>query len=195
MQQHRILILDDEENVLNSLRRTLRGESFDVMTTTNPQEAVTHAERGDVSLIISDHQMPLMTGVELFKKIKTMNPAIIRIMLTGKADLEDTIHAINDGEVFRFIRKPWDDIELKITIRHALMQYDLWAQNQMLKSEVKKQNDILSTLENEYPGITKRGEMKGGKEVFIIKEENLPKTIDDLVMEYFPIKGSALARH
>lgn len=188
MQKHRILIIDDEENVLKALTRTLHGESFEVITTSNPQDAITHAENGDISLIISDHQMPLMTGVELFKKIKTINPAIIRIMLTGKADLEDTIHAINDGEVFRFIRKPWDDIELKITIRHALMQFDLWAQNQLLKCEVRKQQDILTKLETEYPGITKRGQIKGGKEVFVIKEDNLPKTIDELVMEYFPVK-------
>jgi two-component system, probable response regulator PhcQ len=194
MQQHRVLIIDDEENILSSLRRTLRGESFEIITATDPQEGITHAEHGDVSLIISDHQMPLMTGVELFKKIKTINPTIIRIMLTGRADIEDTVNAINEGEVFRFIRKPWDDIELKITIRHALMQYDLWSQNQFLKGEVKKQQEMLMKLETEYPGITQRGKIKGGKEVFTIHENALPDTIDELVLEYFPVKGAVLAK-
>lgn len=192
MHKHKILIVDDEENVLNSLSRELRGEFFDVITTPDPQEAITHAERGDVSLIISDHQMPQMTGVEMFKEIKLINPHIIRIMLTGKADLHDTINAINEGEVFRFIRKPWDDIDLKITIRHALMQYDLWTQNQYLRSEVVRQQQTLMKLENEYPGITQRGKVKGGKEIFTIKEDSLPETIDELVMEYFPLKKTAL---
>ena len=193
MHKHKILLIDDEENVLNSLKRELRSESFDVLTTSDPQEAIAHAERGDISLIISDHQMPKMTGVELLKEVKHINPHIIRIMLTGKADIDDAVQAINEGEVFRFIRKPWDDIDLKITIRHALMQYDLWTQNQYLMGEVKKQQETLMKLEKEYPGIAKRGKMKGGKEVFTIKEDSLPETIDDLVMKYFPVKKPALA--
>ena len=192
MHKHKILIVDDEEYVLNSLRRELKGEFFDIVTTTDPQEAVAHAKCGDVSLIISDHQMPQMTGVEMFKEIKMINPRIIRIMLTGKADLQDTTNAINEGEVFRFIRKPWDDIDLKITIRHALMQYDLWTQNQYLKSEVMRQQKTLMKLEREYPGITQRGKIKGGKEIFTIKEDSLPETIDDLVMEYCPLKKTAV---
>ena len=192
MKKHKILLVDDEENVLNSLKRALRGEFFDVETTTNPEQAVLIAETGTVSLIVSDHQMPQMTGVEMFKKIKESNPHIIRIMLTGKADLEDTVQAINEGEVFRFIRKPWDDIDLKITIRHALMHYDLWTQNRYLQDEVKKQHETLMKLENEYPGIAKRGKIKNGKEIFTIKEDNLPESMDDLVMKYFPLKKAAL---
>ena len=192
MHKHTILIVDDEENILHSLKRTLRSEFFDVIATPDPQEAIDHAKRGDISLIISDHQMPRMTGVEMFKQIKVINPHIIRIMLTGKAGLEDTVQAINEGEVFRFIRKPWDDIDLKITIRHALMQYDLWTQNQYLICEVKKQQEMLMKLEQEYPGITKRGKMKGGKEIFTIREDSLPETIEDLVMEYFPVRKPVL---
>ena len=97
MQKHKILVVDDEENVLNALKRSLRGEFFDVLTTPDPEEAITMAQRGEVSLIVSDHQMPKMTGVEMLKRIKHINPQIIRIMLTGKADLEDTIEAINEG--------------------------------------------------------------------------------------------------
>ena len=193
MEKHKVLLVDDEENVLSSLKRALRGEFFEVSTTTNPQEAISLAETGNISLIVSDHQMPDMTGVEMFKQIKTINPHIIRIMLTGKADLEDTVEAINEGEVFRFIRKPWDDIDLKITIRHALMQYDLWTQNQYLQGEIKKQQETLMKLEQEYPGITRRGQVRNGKEVFTIKEDSLPETIDDLVMKYFPMKKTALS--
>ena len=192
MDNHTVLIVDDEEHILNALKRELRGEFFSISTTTDPNEAITRAERGDVSLIIADHRMPQMTGVEMFKRIKAINPQIIRIMLTGRADLEDTIQAINEGEVFRFIRKPWDAMDLNITIRHALMQYDLWSQNQFLKCEVKKQQEILMKLEREYPGISTRGKVKGGKEVFTITENNLPETIDDLVLEYFPMKRPAL---
>jgi response regulator RpfG family c-di-GMP phosphodiesterase len=128
-----------------------------------------------------------MTGVELFKTIKAICPETIRVILTGKADMAATIRAINEGEVFRFITKPWDDEDLKITIRHALMQYDLWTENRQLVRTVQTQRQALADIERQYPGITKGPESKrGATEIYVIDEAELPETMEELVMKYFP---------
>ena len=184
MLNHTVLIVDDEDFVLNSLKRLLKDEAYLLMTTTNPKDVFDIIKKKRISLIISDHKMPEMTGVELFKIIKKIDPHIIRIILSGKADMQDTVRAINEGEVFRFITKPWDDEDLKITIRHALMQYDLWCYNRYLAHAVKQQKNTLTELEKQYPGITKGPEGKKG--VYYIREEDLPNSMEELVMKYFP---------
>jgi response regulator RpfG family c-di-GMP phosphodiesterase len=187
MAEHTVVIVDDEPHVLTALQRLLRDEPYTLSTTTQPTDAIEIVKQAPVSLIISDYQMPEMTGVELFKTVKAICSETIRIILTGKADMAATIRAINEGEVFRFITKPWDDEDLKITIRHALMQYDLWTENRQLVRTVQAQRQALADIERQYPGITKGPEAKrGGTEVYVIDEAELPETMEELVMKYFP---------
>ncbi len=187
MTEHTVVIVDDEEHVLNALKRLLHDENYTLSTTTRPTDVVDVLARAPISLIISDYEMPDMTGIDLFKTVKKTNPETIRILLTGKADMKATIRAINEGEVFRFITKPWDDDDLKITIRHALMQHDLWSENRRLLSAVNAQKRALEELEQQYPGITRGPEAKrGASEFFVIDEQALPETMEELVMKYFP---------
>jgi DNA-binding NtrC family response regulator len=187
MTEHTVVIVDDEPNVLNALGRLLRGENYTLSTTTNPTDVVDLVRRTPVSLIISDYEMPELNGIELLKTVKAISPETIRIILTGKADMQATVQAINEGEVFRFITKPWDDEDLKITVRHALMQYDLWIDNRQLVRTVQAQHDALREIEEQYPGISKGAEMRrGGQDVYVIDEGELPATMDELVMKYFP---------
>ena len=187
MSEHNVLIVDDEAPVLNALKRLLRDEPYALSTTTRPAEAIDLVKRTPVSLIVSDYEMPEMTGTDMFATVKTIRPETIRIILTGKADMQATIRAINEGEVFRFITKPWDDEDLKITIRHALMQYDLWAENRRLVRTVDAQHRALEDIERQYPGITQGPEAKRGtRDIYVIDEAVLPETMEELVMKYFP---------
>ena len=192
MTEHTVVIVDDEQPVLSSLKRLLRDEPYTVSTTTRPEDVIDVVKRAPVSLIVSDYEMPGMTGIDLFALVKTISPETIRMILTGKADMQATVRAINEGEVFRFITKPWDDEELKINIRHALMQHDLWAENRQLVATVSAQRRALEQVERESPGITRGPEMRrGAEDIYVIDEAELPGTMEELVLKYFPVRQAA----
>src|SRR4030042_375317 len=106
---HTVLLVDDEANVLRSLERTLRNEEYAILTAGSAAEALDILETMPVDLIISDLGMPGMNGFELLKTVKGKYPAVARIILTGQSDTPTVLRAINEGEVFRFFTKPWDN--------------------------------------------------------------------------------------
>ena len=150
----KILIVDDEENILNSLKRLFRKENYHILTVLSGEEGLEVLDQHEVDLIISDLKMPFMDGVEFLALAKEKNPNALRIMLTGHADLKSVIEAIDKGEVYRFLLKPWNDDELKMTIKQALGFHYLQKENKVLVQTVKKQNQILKELEKEHPGIS-----------------------------------------
>lgn len=152
--KHTLLFVDDEECILSSLVRLFRNEDYEIFTATSGAEGLKTFEENDVSLVISDHRMPAMTGVEFLASVKEVSPDTIRIMLTGYADLQASIDAINKGEVYRFISKPWNDEELLLTVQQSLEYRDLRLQNIKLTRTVKHQLSILNKLEGHYPGIS-----------------------------------------
>ncbi len=154
MLNSKILIVDDEENILSALKRLFRKENYQILTAVSAEEALQIMDEQEVDLIISDLKMPVTNGVEFFTQAKEKKPDALRIMLTGYADLKSVIEAIDKGEVYRFLLKPWDDDELKMTIKQALEFYYLQKDNKTLTRTVKKQNAILKELETECPGIT-----------------------------------------
>lgn len=153
--QSSVLFVDDEANVLNALRRSLRKEPYELFFAQGPEEALDLLKEKEIDLVVSDHLMPAMDGLSFLKLVKSLYPGIIRIILTGHADLQMTIQAINEGEVFRFLTKPWNDIELKVTLRHIFEYVDLLRENQMLLDTVKKQQNFIEKLEADHPGILK----------------------------------------
>ena len=153
MHNPKILIVDDEENILSALKRLFRKENYQILTAESGEEGLRILDEQQVDLIISDLKMPLMNGVEFLAKAKEMKPDALRIMLTGHADLKSVIDAIDKGEVYRFLLKPWDDEELKMAIKQALDFYYLQKENKVLVRTVKKQNEVLKELEKEHPGI------------------------------------------
>jgi len=166
-----ILLVDDEKSILNSIIRLFLNEKYEILTAASGKEALQIMEENDVSLIISDHRMPEMTGVEFLSLAKDIAPDAIRIMLTGYADLEASINAINEGEVYRFITKPWNDEELLITVKRALEHRELILQNRRLTKTVKKQAAILEKLEDHYPGISEVTRSEDG--AIVIDEDDL----------------------
>lgn len=149
----RILIVDDEENVCRALRRSLRKEGYEMESVNDPNAALELLGREKFDLIISDHLMPNMTGLEFLKIVRTRHPDAMRVMLTGHADMQTAIDAINHGEIYRFLTKPWDDTELKVTLFLAFEQLDLERENRRLLAMVRRQYDVIKTLEKDHPGI------------------------------------------
>jgi diguanylate cyclase (GGDEF)-like protein/PAS domain S-box-containing protein len=119
-----LLLVDDELSILNALRRTLRGGRYNLFMATSAEEAFDFLAHHAVGVIVSDNRMPGVTGIELLRQVKARYPQTVRIMLSGYADLEALSAAVNAGEIFRFISKPWDDDELKIAINDAFDKYD-----------------------------------------------------------------------
>jgi DNA-binding NtrC family response regulator len=158
---YRILLVDDEQNVLNALRRTLLGEPYEVDTVCDPTEALVLVNAGDYDLILSDYRMPKLDGVRLLRSIKNLRPDSIRIILSAYTDLDALVGAINEAEIYRFLNKPWEDYDLKATIAQALAHRDLLVENRRLADQVRAQRDQidrqraeLKRLESEHPGIT-----------------------------------------
>lgn len=150
----KILIVDDEESILSALSRLFRREDFEIVTANSAEKGLSILENEEISLIISDNRMPAISGVEFLARSKGIAPDAVRIMLTGYADLEASIDAINKGEVYRFITKPWNDGELKVIVRQSLEVRNLKKHNKSLTNMVQKQSQILMGLEDKFPGIS-----------------------------------------
>ena len=123
----RILFVDDEERIVNALRSIFRS-GYHVFTATNGAEALEFVRRFQPHVVVSDQRMPQMTGVELLRRVKGLAPNTVRMLLTGYSDLAAIVGSINEGEVFRFISKPWDNQEIqKIVAEAAAIAFDLAA--------------------------------------------------------------------
>lgn len=120
-----LLLVDDEENILRALRRTLRKENYNILTCTSAQEAFELLALNNVHVIISDQRMPGMTGTEFLNKVKDIYPNTIRMVLSGFTDLKSVTEAINQGAIYKYLTKPWDDNILSESIQQAFKQYDL----------------------------------------------------------------------
>ncbi len=139
----KVLYVDDEPNNLQSFKAGFR-RYYDIYTALSVSEALTILNDNDIHVIIADQRMPRATGVEFFNIVNKSHPDPVRILLTGYADLEAVVDAINKGEVFRYVKKPWDENELKTTIQNA---YEMHATKIQLKnkvSELQRANDELN---------------------------------------------------
>lgn len=137
--KHRILIVDDEPHVLKALERTLMDEDYEVMTTTSGEEALALVRRYKFNVVISDERMPGMLGSDLLATISLRQPEVVKMLLTGYASVEAAIRAVNQGEICRFLVKPWNDFELRMAIRAGIEKYDLEMKNRKLQALVRAQ--------------------------------------------------------
>lgn len=142
-----LLLVDDEPSILSALRRLLRPTGHTVLTATSGAEGLALlAATPGVALVVSDMRMPGMDGAQFLEKVRTQWPDTVRLLLTGYADMSSTVDAINRGEIYRYIAKPWDDHELLLVIRQALEQRQLQHENQRLLALTQSQNAELHTL-------------------------------------------------
>lgn len=173
--ESRIMLVDDEPNVLRSLSRLLKD--YQLITFTCGEEALSAAQKTPVDMVISDYRMPGMNGVEFLTFFRAIQPGAIRMILTGYADMNGIQHAINDAEVFRFINKPWNPIEIFNAVTRGLEHRQMLLENQALANEVRRQRllleekeAILNALEKEEPGITKVNWAADGSIIIDLKD-------------------------
>ncbi len=143
---HTVLCVDDEKQILSSLRRLLRKEDFNLLTTSNCKEGLDILEKEDVHLVISDQRMPQMSGTEFLSKVKERYPDTIRIVLTGYTEVDTIRDAINKGNIYKFILKPWNDDNIKNEIKKSLEQYDLIQANRSLNEIIIEKNNQLEEV-------------------------------------------------
>jgi response regulator RpfG family c-di-GMP phosphodiesterase len=141
-----ILLVDDEENILKSLTRSLGRLDVDITTASSVSDALYILENTDVDLVISDMRMPGADGAELLKTVADRSPDTLRFLLTGHSDMESTIRAINEGQIHQYLTKPWDDNKLRALIEESLHTRLLEARNQRLQTELVSKNQELEEL-------------------------------------------------
>ncbi|HUA69283.1 MAG TPA: HD domain-containing phosphohydrolase [Candidatus Saccharimonadales bacterium] len=143
---NRVLVVDDEELVLNMLSDALQHQDYEVIATTEPAGAVEELRKTPFAVVIADQRMPSMTGLQLLEQARAIQPDTTRILITGVLNLDTVINAINKGEIYRFIVKPWLHEELLVTLRNAIQRYELIQQNARLQTATQAANERLVEL-------------------------------------------------
>jgi len=143
-----VLVVDDEEAILESLELTL-CEDYRVFTARSGAEGLAILDREEIALVISDQVMPEMSGVDFLERVRERWPDVIRMMLTGYADLGSLIRAINEGRIYRYVPKPWDPAELRLNVKRALESFELARRNRALAEALREANERLRA-ENLY---------------------------------------------
>jgi type II secretory ATPase GspE/PulE/Tfp pilus assembly ATPase PilB-like protein/DNA-binding response OmpR family regulator len=143
---YRILLVDDEPHVLSALKRVFRQENYEIVTCSDPEQALGLLTSESFQVVISDYMMPGMNGGELLKQARKLQPATIRIMLTGHADVNAVVSAMKVGAVYKFILKPWNDEDLRITVALALQQFELMQKNRALQQVNQEQSNEIEKL-------------------------------------------------
>ncbi len=149
-----VLLVDDEPLVTRALQRQLHAEPYQIIEAASAAAALEALADHDVHVVVSDEQMPGMSGSELLSAIRRDYPSVIRIVLSGQASLEAVVRAINDGEVYRYLMKPCSPVDLASTIRSALDLHAVLAENRSLRHTVAEQRRALADLNTRHPGIT-----------------------------------------
>ena len=141
-----VLCVDDEPSILSALKRVLRSEDCKVLQAGSGTEALALLEQHPVDVVVSDMRMPGMDGAELLAQVRARWPTTSRILLTGYADMKATIAAINEGQIYRYIHKPWDETELRLTVRQAAERQMLERERNALQALTQVQNEELRSL-------------------------------------------------
>lgn len=151
-----LLLVDDEQNIVSSLKRLLRRDGYHILTANSGQEGLDILAASEVDVIISDQRMPGMTGVEFLRNVKELYPATIRMVLSGYTELTSVTDAINEGAVFRFLTKPWDDEKLRDYIKEAFRYKELADDNRQLSLKVQTSNQELATANRQLANVVQQ---------------------------------------
>ena len=160
---YKIMLVDDEPANLRTLLRLFRDE-HQVFAVGSGKQALTLLRQHDVAVMISDQRMPLMTGIELMKKAVELRPQMVKILLTGYTDVDALIESINCGLVYRYLTKPWNNDDLKLTVKRALDHYETMKTKHLVAMENKRLRARLISLSemaidglNVSDGVADRG--------------------------------------
>ncbi len=152
MNEHVALFVDDEPNILKAIQRLLRNEPWRVLTASDPNEALDIMRRTPAQVVVTDQRMPAMSGVDFLSKVREQHGDVIRMMLTGYTEMDIAVDAINKGEIYRLITKPWNDDELRATLRQAFDHHDLKSEIKRLNTVSREQNFKLQDMNKNLEG-------------------------------------------
>lgn len=182
--KHTILIVDDEKNILSAMSRLLRTDDREIVTAENSHEGLEKLKAiGGADLVISDNRLPDFSGIDFLIKVRQLYPDSLRILITGYPDLESAIHAINRGQVYRFVTKPWDNEELKIIVKQALDFYDVLKDNRTLLKIARQQADLLKSVKEKYPEMDQAEFDKSS--LYIIEERMISENFSEFMKKYY----------
>jgi response regulator RpfG family c-di-GMP phosphodiesterase len=194
-----ILVVDDEEGVLSAIKSILEPENYEVVATSDPLRAIQYLQEREFALIISDQRMPAMSGLKLLSHARNLRPDTTRILITAFLNLDTVVDAINKGEIFRFILKPWIHEEFVATIRNGLQRYELICQNERLQAATQAMNERLvelnRSLEEQIELVGQKNQELGQANLAL--DRNLTRSLELCVhtMEtFYPALGNQARR-
>ncbi|MDD3353191.1 response regulator [Zoogloea sp.] len=179
-----LLLVDDEDNILSSLRRLLRRDGYTILTASGGQQGLEILAANPVDVIVSDQRMPGMTGVEFLRKAKDMVPDTVRMVLSGYTDLQSVTNAINEGAIYKFLTKPWDDAMLRANIEEAFRRKALADDNRRLGAELQQANQELARMNERLKSVLAEQERRLG-----LDEAALSMTQEALAVMPLPVIG------
>ncbi|TCV89657.1 putative bifunctional diguanylate cyclase/phosphodiesterase [Sulfurirhabdus autotrophica] len=169
-----LLLVDDEENVTASLARLLRRDGYQILTATSGKVALGILEQHRVGVVITDQRMPEMTGIELLTQVRDHHPDTIRMVLSGYADLDSVKAAVNQGSVYKYLTKPWDDEVLRSNVTEAFLHYELAQERERLSREIQAANQTLMRINQEMAALVKEKDQRIEQIVHFDTITNLP---------------------
>lgn len=179
-ERNSILIVDDEAHVLTALRRMLHGQPFRVVTAGSAAEGLELLESAEFAVLISDYRMPDMDGIAFLQQAKRRQPDSVRMILTGYADIGLVIDAVNKGEIFKFVAKPWNDDELKLNIASSLDHWRLLQDNRRLTFDLKVKNAELNEL-----NVNLEREIERRSRELVLKDRRY--LLSQFIIEHMPV--------
>ncbi|MDD5487833.1 MAG: response regulator [Candidatus Omnitrophica bacterium] len=171
MKKWHILIVDDQVEIINSLKRVLRDDEYRISEALDAVRATEIITVEKVDLIICDYKLGGANGMELLQKVSSSHPETITILITAHPDLNMAIEAINKGSIYKFIIKPWDNEDMRVTVKRALQHKGLITRNRELLNEIRKRDAMLDQIEKEYPGLMSLKRDGNGNIVIEVEEE------------------------
>ena len=147
MEKKKILFVDDERSVLRAIERLFLEDEYEIISALSGDEGLAVLESvAPIQVVVSDYRMPRMNGVDFLKQVHARWPDTIRIVLSGYADTASVVAAVNEGQIYRFVAKPWNDNELKMTLSNAVETYNLNQMNRELTERLQEYNEELEDL-------------------------------------------------
>ncbi|HYD63087.1 MAG TPA: EAL domain-containing protein [Noviherbaspirillum sp.] len=151
-----LLLVDDEANIVSALKRLLRPDNYAILTANSGREGLEILARHPVDVIVSDQRMPEMTGVEFLRQAKELYPDTVRIVLSGYSELQSVTDAVNEGAIYKFLMKPWDDSQLRAHIEEAFKRKEMADENRRLDLEVRTANFELAVANRRLEEIAQQ---------------------------------------
>ncbi|WP_158592185.1 EAL domain-containing protein [Noviherbaspirillum sedimenti] len=197
----KLLLVDDEPNILNALKRLVRRDGYQILTASGGKEGLTLLAQHDIDVIVSDQRMPGMTGVEFLRTVKNLYPDTVRIVLSGFTELQSVTDAVNEGAIYKFFTKPWDDLQLREHVAKAFQHKEMADENRRLGLEVRAANQELAKANRQLEDLLrqKQQQIKRSKvSLDIVREalQHVPQSVigldDDDIVAFVNIAAQTL---